>query len=113
MILVLPNKRTNFDHKRPITEFGHVLDDINFNKIEDDLTHLDEILALHDLSMDPSAGTLENFRERSLKNFNNRTLHHHVFDLDLINKMLEYAGFEIIDAKETVKDFFALAIKRH
>ena len=113
LILVIPNKRSNFDHKRPATEFGHVLDDMNFNKTEDDLTHLDEILALHDLSMDPSAGTLENFRERSLNNFNNRTLHHHIFDLDLINKMLEYAGFEVIDAKETVNDFFALAIKRH
>ena len=99
LILVLPNKESNFDHRRPVTKFEHLWDDFTHDVGEDDLTHLDEILALHDLSMDPPAGDLNHFRERSLKNFQNRTLHHHVFDLQLIEETLDHVGFEILDIR--------------
>ncbi|MCV7051541.1 methyltransferase domain-containing protein [Mycobacterium heidelbergense] len=111
MIVVLPNKQSNFDHRRPFTKFEHLLDDFTQDVGEDDLTHLDEILALHDLPMDPPAGDLEHFRQRSLKNFHNRTLHHHVFDIQLIEQILRYVGLEIIDMTTTRTDFFALATK--
>jgi SAM-dependent methyltransferase len=111
LILVLPNKDSNFDHRRPATKFEHLLDDFAHDVGEDDLTHLDEILALHDLSMDPPAGDLEHFRQRSLKNFENRTLHHHVFDVQLIEKMLDHVGFDILDLTTTKTDFYALATK--
>jgi SAM-dependent methyltransferase len=111
LILVLPNKDSNFDHRRPATSFEHLLDDSARDIGEDDLTHLDEILALHDLSMDPLAGDLENFRQRSLKNFENRTLHHHVFDVKLIEEMLNHVGFDVVDMTTTKTDFFALAAK--
>ncbi|WP_197518371.1 bifunctional 2-polyprenyl-6-hydroxyphenol methylase/3-demethylubiquinol 3-O-methyltransferase UbiG [Mycobacterium sp. E3198] len=112
LILVLPNKESNFDHRRPFTKFEHLLDDFDSDVGEDDLTHLDEILALHDLPMDPPAGDLENFRRRSLKNFENRTLHHHVFDVPLIETMLDHVGFEILDMTTTRTDFFALGRKK-
>jgi SAM-dependent methyltransferase len=112
LILVLPNKESNFDHGRPVTEFSHLLEDMNLQKTEHDLTHLDEILALHDLSMDPAAGTLDDFKQRSLRNFENRTLHHHIFDIALMRKMLDHVGLDVIDTQQTSKDFFALAIKR-
>ncbi len=111
MILVLPNKESNFDHRRPVTKFEHLLEDFNRDTGEDDLTHLDEILALHDLSMDPPAGDLEQFRQRSLQNFRNRTLHHHVFDVSLIEEVLNHVGFEVADMTTTKTDFFALATK--
>lgn len=111
LVLVLPNKDSNFDHKRPVTEFQHLLDDLSNDISEHDLTHLDEILALHDLSMDPPAGNLAEFTSRSMDNFNNRTLHHHVFDISLIEMMLDYAGFEIVDTCTTHDDFLALALK--
>jgi SAM-dependent methyltransferase len=111
LILVLPNRESNFDHQRPVTKFEHLLDDFTQDVGEDDLTHLDEILALHDLSMDPAAGDLEHFRQRSLKNFENRTLHHHVFDVPLIEGMLDHVGFETVDMTTTETDFFALATK--
>jgi len=111
LILVLPNRESNFDHQRSVTKFEHLLDDFTHDIGEDDLTHLDEILALHDLSRDPAAGDLEQFRQRSLKNFENRTLHHHVFDVPLIEKMLNHVGFEIVDMTTTETDFFALATK--
>lgn len=112
LALVLPNKGSNFDHRRPTTKFDHLLDDFNQDIGEDDLTHLDEIMALHDLSMDPPAGDSEQFRQRSLKNFENRTLHHHVFDVRLIEEMLNHVGFDVLDVTATKTDFFTLATKR-
>jgi SAM-dependent methyltransferase len=111
LILVLPNKAGNFDHKRPTTPLAHLVEDFEKGTSEHDLTHLDEILALHDLSMDPPAGTPEQFRTRSLDNFNNRTLHHHVFDLDVMRGMLTHAGFDVVETTATDTDFFALAKK--
>jgi SAM-dependent methyltransferase len=112
LILALPNKTSNFDHNRPTTSFEHILEDLAGDTAENDLTHLDEILALHDLSMDPPAGDIENFRKRSLDNFSNRTLHHHVFDIGLIKSMLGHLGLQIVHTAETRTDFFALAQKK-
>lgn len=111
LLLVLPNKKSNFDHRRPVTRFEHRLKDFTNDVGENDLTHLDEILRLHDLRMDPPAGDLPHFRERSLKNFQNRTLHHHVFDARLIEEMLRWAGLELLDMTTTRTDFYALARK--
>jgi len=94
-----------------VTPFGHLLEDFAGDIGEDDLTHLDEILRLHDLRRDPPAGNLTQFRERSLKNLQNRTLHHHVFDVEVIEQMLNQVGFEILDTTVTRTDFFALARK--
>lgn len=111
LILVLPNKTSNFDHQRPTTPLAHLAEDFEKDTSEHDLTHLDEILALHDLSMDPPAGDLAQFRARSMDNFNNRTLHHHVFDLQVMRDMLAHVGFDVRESAETRTDFFALATK--
>ena len=111
LVLVVPNKENNFDHRRPVTKFEHLVDDFTRDVGENDLTHLDEILALHDLRRDWPAGGRQQFRKRSLKNFQNRTLHHHVFDVGLIEEMLEWVGFGIADVTTTRTDFFALAVK--
>lgn len=111
LVLVLPNKISNFDHARQNTSFDHLLNDFKMNTSEHDLTHLEEILEYHDLSMDPPAGDLNNFKNRSLNNFENRMLHHHVFDLNNMEAMLNYCGFKIIQKDEGKKDFFMLAIK--
>lgn len=111
LILVLPNKASNFDHKRPFTSFEHLLGDYEKGTTERDLTHLDEILALHDLSMDPPAGSLPEFKARSLDNFNNRTLHHHVFEPGAIAKMLQHVGLSTVTTTETATDFFSVATK--
>lgn len=112
LVLVLPNKSCNFDHNRPVTTFQHLKDDYVSKTTESDLTHLEEILALHDLSMDPPAGDLENFRKRSLDNFHNRTLHHHVFDEKLIREVLDHFSFEVIDVSSTETDFLAIGLKK-
>jgi len=110
-VLVLPNKASNFDHKRPTTEFEHLLADFNNDIKEDDLTHLQEILDLHDLSRDKCAGNFSDFKTRCQDNFNNRTLHHHIFDEDLIRRVLAHANFNIICIDVKIDNFYVLATK--
>jgi SAM-dependent methyltransferase len=97
LLLVLPDRRFTFDNKRPVTRFDHLVADFDNNVDETDLTHLDEIASLHDLSKDRAAGTPDEFRARSADNFNNRCLHHHVFDLDLLRRIFEYHGIKVMD----------------
>ncbi len=102
LVLVLPHKDGTFDHKRPVTTLRHLIEDFERSVGEDDLTHLSEILELHDLSMDPPAGDKEAFRQRSLKNRENRCLHHHVFDTDLAVRLIDHSKLQIIDVQQAM-----------
>ena len=106
LILVLPNKESNFDHFRPFTSIEHLVDDFVSDTDESDLTHLPEILLLLDLKLDTAAGTFECFEKRAYANFAIRSMHHHVFDLKLIEAMLHYSGFLISHSTKTTRDFF-------
>ena len=105
IILILPRKDNNFDHNRPITEFEHLLEDFTNDVDESDLTHLDEILNLHDLSLDPPARSFEEFKQRSLENFSNRCLHHHVFDGDLVHQICLHLNMLIVEETKTESDW--------
>jgi len=110
LLLVLPRKESNFDHKRSITKFEHLLEDYNKNIGEDDLTHLPEILQFHDLRFDPMAGGFENFKKRSQENIHNRCLHHHVYDLELLEKMCNHFQLKVILKEKRVGDYTILAV---
>lgn len=105
LLLILPNKESNFDHNRSITGFPHLLTDFENNISEDDLGHLEEILELHDLSMDLPAGDFNNFKERSINNFQNRCLHQHVFDMNLLEQIFKYFNIELLLKSYTKTDF--------
>jgi SAM-dependent methyltransferase len=107
LLLVLPNKASNFDHNRDVTSLEHLIEDFQKNISEEDLTHLNEILTLHDLSMDKAAGDFDNFKKRSINNFQNRCLHHHVFDMALLEQIFKYFNIEIL-LKESTKTVFIL-----
>lgn len=111
LVLIAPRKESNFDHKRETVKFEHILDDFNKNVEENDLTHLEEILKLHDLEMDPPAGTYEQFKKRSFDNYKNRCLHHHVFDLDILTKMFEYFNLKIIYTENIISDYIIIGKK--
>jgi SAM-dependent methyltransferase len=96
LLLILPDKDHTFDWRRPTTTLEHMISDYENQTAEDDLTHMDEILRLHDLSKDLPAGTPEQFRARSLNNSVVRALHHHVFTLSSTLELLSYAGFSSI-----------------
>jgi SAM-dependent methyltransferase len=98
-VLVVPHRDGTFDHKRPVTQLVHLIEDRNRNVAEDDLTHLPEILQCHDLAMDPPSGDIESFRQRSLKNIENRCLHQHVFDTHLAVEVVDHIGLRILDVQ--------------
>lgn len=109
LVLLLPHREGTFGHRRPVTTLAHLIEDERAGMGEDDLTHLAETLALHDFSRDPGAGTAEEFRARSLRNAENRCLHHHVFDTQLAVVMLNHAGVQLL-AVETALPFHIVAI---
>lgn len=111
LILVLPNYAKTFDHRRVPTSVSHMIDDFDRNTQENDLTHLPEILRSHDLTMDPLAGTMEEFRQRSLNNFTNRCLHHHVFDENNSQALLTEIGMDVL-AVETALPFHIFLLAR-
>lgn len=93
LVMVVPHKEGTFDHARPVTTLRHLQTDFETAMGEDDLTHLPEILELHDLAKDPGAGSRAEFEARSRKNRDNRALHHHVFRTSSVVALVEHAGF--------------------
>lgn len=111
LLLVLPRKESNFDHRRDITAFRHLLDDLEQGTTEHDLTHLEEILDRHDYAMTPDTGDRETLRRRGLANFENRCLHHHVFDPALIEAVFRHFGVQPVLQTTTATDYVAVAMK--
>ena len=100
ILVLVPNRTYTFDHRRPFTTIEHLQEDRAVRRDEHDLTHMEEILALHDLAMDAPAGTPEQFRERCLHNFENRCMHHHVFSVDVLEQALRAARFQPLYCSE-------------
>jgi SAM-dependent methyltransferase len=95
LAIIVPQPEETFDRFRPVTSLAHVVEDFERGTEETDLTHLPEILKFHDLSRDPCAGALEEFAARSQRNYENRCLHHHVFNPQLVEGIMDYAGLQI------------------
>jgi SAM-dependent methyltransferase len=111
ILIVLPNKKYTFDHRRPVTGMAHLVDNYNASIGEDNLEHLEEILQLHDLAKDKLAGSVEDFRERGLKNFEKRSLHHHVFDIPLLKEIFSFFSLQVILNHDKNKDLVIVGRK--
>ena len=96
MVLILPEKSECFDHRRSVSSFTTIKSQYEKGVGEDDLSTLSEILEKHDLSKDLCAGTFEQFKERSLKNFENRCLHHYVYSPSLLKEMCDFVNLEFV-----------------
>ena len=57
-------QNVTFDHKRGIVPMEHLIKDYYRQTSEADLSHLSDILRLHDLSKDPPAGDIKSFQLR-------------------------------------------------
>ena len=90
IIIIVPEKSVCFDHKRNYSSFSTLLSQYEKNVGEDDLSTLTEILLNHDLILDPPAGDLGSFTKRSLDNYNNRCLHHYVYNDELLMDICNY-----------------------
>ncbi|WP_439107105.1 methyltransferase domain-containing protein [Congregibacter sp.] len=97
LVLLTPRKEATFDHRRLTTSLEHLLRDYKQDVSEADLTHLDEILELHDIEMDAGVASFEEFERRSQDNVEHRCLHHHVFDLPLLAALFEHLNWEVLE----------------
>jgi SAM-dependent methyltransferase len=111
LVLVVPHKDGTFDHRRPVSTLEHLIRDFDIQTSEGDMTHLEEILKLHDLAIDSGSGDLQDFQDRSKRNLENRCLHHHVFDTGLAVAMVNYMGLEIL-AVEVFRPFHIAVIAK-
>jgi SAM-dependent methyltransferase len=96
VLLIVPHRDGTFDHGRPVTSLEHMREDAERETGEDDLAHLDEILALHDLDRDPGAPDRETFERRCRENASTRGMHHHVFVSRTVAEACEAAGLEVL-----------------
>lgn len=96
MVIVAPDKRYTYDRNRPVTKLAHIIEDFEKGTPEDDTTHYEEIIALHDMAVDGYNSSYEQHVERTTNNGRLRMAHHHVFDEQLFRDVVKQAGFEII-----------------
>jgi SAM-dependent methyltransferase len=95
ILIVMPHRDGTFDHRRPVTSVEHMRADAESKTKEDDLTHLEEILELHDLDRDPGAPNRGIFEQRCRNNSTVRGMHHHVFDSRTVFELCEAAGLTV------------------
>ncbi len=93
-LLILPWRIKTFDHRRPATTLAHIKEDFLRNIAEDDTTHFEEAILLHDISRDHGISSKEELTERVRRNIENRCLHHHIFEPQLVEEMIVEAGFK-------------------
>lgn len=96
LILVIPNQKYCFDHARECVTTEHLLEDYKNNVLEDDLTHIEEIVRKTDLPMLNVKWTEETFRAFARRNFKHRELHHHVFSKEVLVEMADYMNMKVV-----------------
>lgn len=109
LMLILPFKESTFDHKRPYTDFDHLVADYLNGTSEKDDTHFPEIISLHDLSKEQQTIDKSAFIKRLNDNYVNRCAHHHVFCEKVVAQMLEYTGYKL-DYQIIVHKFHLIAL---
>lgn len=110
IVIVAPRKESNYDNKRNVVKFEHLLEDYNKNVGEDDSSHFEEVISLHNLARDFSED-YEKFKEVVHDNINNRRLHQHVFDLDVLEQILLFFNMKIIKKDFRQIDYTIIAKK--
>ncbi|MEW6720051.1 MAG: class I SAM-dependent methyltransferase [Thermodesulfobacteriota bacterium] len=99
IVLVLPHKDGTFDHRRPVTTLAHMVADFERRVSDDDATHMDEILRLHDLARTPEYPGIEDLKQATRENPVRRRLHHHVFDTRLAVETVHHMGLQILSVE--------------
>lgn len=111
LVLILPHLERTFDHRRPVTQLKHLIEDFHDDVSEDDLTHLSEVLEHHDLEKDPHSGGRDQLEARSRNNIQTRSMHHHVFTTSTAIELVGYVKFEVL-AVELLRPYHILIVAR-
>lgn len=99
-IAILPWKNETGDHNRDVTPFTELLEHYEKDRDETDVRdHLYEIICKYDVNRDLNVHSIEHLVERSLDHYENRALHVHVFDFELIKKCFEFFNYTVIDTQ--------------
>lgn len=112
LVILVPNKQFTFDNRRDYTSFEHLLDDFKNNIGENDLTHLPEILDKHDLSNGFDSRDRVVFEEQCLHNEENRSMHHHVFNNEVLEEIAIYFDVTILENAKFGADYYLVAAKK-
>jgi len=112
LLLVLPDKHRTFDYRRPVTTLEHLRDDYTRDMGEDDMTHVEEFVTLWDYKKYPIANSIAEHRERYRNNFQQRLLHHHVFDLKSAKNLVEFAGWQVLAAERLRPNHLILFLQK-
>jgi SAM-dependent methyltransferase len=109
MLIVAPHMQGTFDHRRAITSLEHIVEDFERGIEEDDMTHLDETLSLHDRTRDVPMDD-DTWAETRRSNPSTRALHHHTFTTPSLLALLDRAGLELLVCETRFPhDIYALA----
>ncbi|MET0299084.1 MAG: class I SAM-dependent methyltransferase [Flavitalea sp.] len=95
-LFVLPHKDGTFDHRRPVTTLKHVIADYDNNTTEHDTTHFDDAINLHDISKDHGIDSYEALTERTKNNFENRSVHHHIFNTPFLVSLVDQMKLKVL-----------------
>lgn len=95
LLMVAPHMAGTFDHRRAVTPLAHMIEDERRGTGEDDLTHLDETLRLHDRSREAPGPSPAEWERMRRENIDHRVLHHHVFTSASLVELLEHAGIAV------------------
>lgn len=99
LLLVAPHMAGTFDHRRALTPLSHMIEDLQARTGEDDLTHLDEFLRLHDSDRNVRGVEDPDFVRELRENAHTRLLHHHTFTTASLIELLDHAGLQVLAAE--------------
>ena len=92
ILTIVPDYQYCFDRNRPLTSIDHLICDYVEGVGEDDTTHIQEQKELHDWSY----GGHPEFYDLCEINHLTRVVHHHTFDIELVEELFAYCGFKKI-----------------
>jgi len=111
LLLVLPDKHRTFDYRRPVTTLDHLREDYARDTGEEDMTHVEEFVTLWDYKKFPIASSIDEHRERYRDNYQQRLVHHHVFDLKSAIEMVNHSGWQVLRAERLRPEHLVLLLK--
>lgn len=97
--------QSNQDQDREVTTIEHLIYDHLGNMSEQDSTHAQEVLGYY------RGDNKLAFKQAVDDNLHQRIMHHHVFDLELMEDALGYVNFEVLIKEENDDELIVVAIK--
>jgi SAM-dependent methyltransferase len=101
IITVIPNKKNCWDKDREDTSLEHLMNDYIKDTSEDDMSHAEEASCI--INGLNGWGARPNYYKEIENNNKNRLIHHHVFNIETLTKIHEYANFKTLRC-ETLKE---------